>query len=78
MSFPKDLNWHSREWKSIQEWASSKLREKRELLEAPGTDQPLTESARGAIEVLKEIMSLKDGGIPADKKQGRTGYDLGV
>jgi hypothetical protein len=67
----------SETWRAIEEWAKSRLAKNRDILEDPGTTEALTNSHRGAIGELKELLSLADD-KPLELVGEDTGYGVGV
>jgi len=71
------IDKRSETWLTIKEWANGRLSKNRDILEDPSTTEALTNSHRGAIGELKELLALAD-----DKKPvvGETSgnYGMGV
>ena len=72
------INAKSQDWRIVSEWAEKELATYRDLLEAPLTDQVLTEGHRMAIKVLKELLALPSGAAPTVSKAAGDNYGMGV
>lgn len=54
------IDRNSATWALVQKHAEKRLSELRERLETPGMDQVTTESVRGAVRELKNVLALVD------------------
>lgn len=54
------IDRNSPTWITVREHAEKRLQQLRERLETPGMDQPTTESVRGSLKELRELLALPD------------------
>ncbi len=73
-----DIDQNSRTWRVISDWAEEQLKNYRSSLEVPGSDMALTESDRGSILVLKDLLSLPTGSDFEPAADRADNYGMGV
>lgn len=70
------IDKRSETWLTIKEWANGRLSKNRDILEDPSTTEALTNSHRGAIGELKQLLALANELKPLAGE--RTDYGVGV
>lgn len=57
---------HSETWRAVREFAEQRLELNRSTVEVVGLPKDETEAARGAIQELKELLTLAEAAVSVD------------